>query len=32
MDDFKIMFFNMDYDIIECVLCVNSGVVDVIID
>lgn len=32
MDDFKTMFPNMDYDIIECVLRANSGAVDATID
>ncbi|XP_054989163.1 LOW QUALITY PROTEIN: CUE domain-containing protein 1 [Sorex araneus] len=32
MDDFKTMFPNLDYDIIECVLRANSGAVDATID
>ncbi|KAF5916001.1 hypothetical protein HPG69_003074 [Diceros bicornis minor] len=32
MDDFKTMFPDMDYDIIECVLRANSGAVDATID
>ncbi|XP_059685303.1 CUE domain-containing protein 1 isoform X2 [Gavia stellata] len=32
MEDFKTMFPNMDYDIIECVLRANNGAVDATID
>uniref|UniRef100_A0A8D0L1P6 CUE domain containing 1 n=1 Tax=Sphenodon punctatus TaxID=8508 RepID=A0A8D0L1P6_SPHPU len=32
MEDFKTMFPNMDYDIIECVLRANNGAVDSTID
>ncbi|XP_068125436.1 CUE domain-containing protein 1 [Hyperolius riggenbachi] len=32
MDDFKTMFPNMEYDIIECVLRANNGAVDATID
>ncbi|XP_029467875.1 CUE domain-containing protein 1 isoform X2 [Rhinatrema bivittatum] len=32
MEDFKTMFPNMDYDIIECVLRANHGAVDATID
>ncbi|XP_014346826.1 CUE domain-containing protein 1b isoform X5 [Latimeria chalumnae] len=32
MEDFKIMFPNMDYDVIECVLRANNGAVDATID
>ncbi|XP_042194716.1 CUE domain-containing protein 1 [Callorhinchus milii] len=32
MEDFKVMFPNMDYDVIECVLRANNGAVDATID
>lgn len=32
MEDFKTMFPNMEYDIIECVLRANNGAVDATID
>ncbi|XP_039612617.1 CUE domain-containing protein 1b [Polypterus senegalus] len=32
MEDFKTMFPNMDYDVIECVLRANNGAVDATID
>ncbi|XP_078278366.1 CUE domain-containing protein 1b [Rhinoraja longicauda] len=32
MEDFKVMFPNVDYDVIECVLRANNGAVDATID
>ncbi len=32
MEDFKIMFPSMDYEVIECVLRSNNGAVDATID